>query len=180
MGLPCTVPRWLQRCESFACAIALALAAGACPAQPVTIAVSRASLSLPIFVADSQKFFAAEGIAVTTRECIGGYRCIRLMLDGEVPLATAADMPVMVNGLTRSDFAIVATFVTSKRDIKLVARKSAGIQTAGDLRGKRVGTVEGTSAHYFLDGFLLFDGIDPKAIQLVSLAPDRIPDALKE
>jgi ABC-type nitrate/sulfonate/bicarbonate transport system substrate-binding protein len=160
--------------------VTLALAAGACAAQEVTIAVSRASLSLPIFVADSLKFFADAGIPVTTRECIGGHRCIKLMLDGEVPLATAAEMPVMLNSLARSDFAIVATFVTSKRDIKLIARKSAGIATTGDLRGKRIGTVAGTSAHYFLDGFLLFDGVDPKAVRLVSLAPEQITAALTE
>ena len=160
--------------------IALALAACTSTAQEATIAVSRASLSLPIFVADSLKLFAEEGIAVTTRECIGGNRCIKLMLDGEVPLATAAEMPVMLNSLARSDFAIVATFVTSKRDIKLIARKSAGIATARDLRGKRIGTVQGTSAHYFLDGFLLFDAIDTKAVQLVSLAPEQITAALQE
>ena len=171
---------WLRRCKSSLWGVALALAAGACAAQEVTIAVSHSTLSLPIFVADSLKLFAEERIAVTTRECIGGHRCIKLMLDGEMPLATAAEMPVMLNSLTRSDFAIVATFVTSKRDIKLIAHKSAGIKTASDLRGKRVGTIQGTSAHYFLDGLLLFHGIDPRAVELVPLAPEQIPAALKE
>jgi NitT/TauT family transport system substrate-binding protein len=172
--------RRVRKRQLLAWGVALAITAATCSAQGLTIAVSRTSLSLPVYVADSQKFFDDELAAVTTRECVGGHRCIKLMLDGEVPLATVSEMPVMLNGLVRSDFAIVATFVTSKRDIKLIARKSAGIRTAGDLKGKRVGTVEGTSAHYFLDGFLLFDGVDPKAIQLVSLAPERITDALKE
>ena len=158
----------------------LALAAGASAAQEVTIAVSRASLSLPVWVADSLKLFSDEGLPVTTRECIGGHRCIKLMLDGEVPLATAAEMPVMLNSLARSDFAIVATFVTSKRDIKLIAHKSAGIKAASDLRGKRIGTVQGTSAHYFLDGLLLFNAIDPREVELVLLAPEQISAALKE
>src|SRR5215468_4453493 len=172
--------RWRRACQSFVWGVALALAAGACAAQEVTIAVSRASLSLPVWVADSLKLFANEGLPATTRECVGGHRCIKLMLDGEVPLATAAEMPVMLNSLTRSDFAIVATFVTSKRDIKLIARKSAGIKTASDLRGKRIGTVQGTSAHYFLDGLLLFNAIDPRGVELVALAPEQIPAALSE
>jgi ABC-type nitrate/sulfonate/bicarbonate transport system substrate-binding protein len=174
------LPRSRRARESFVWGIALTFAAGACAAQEVTIAVSRASLSLPVWVADSLKLFANEGLPVTTRECVGGHRCIKLMLDGEVPLATAAEMPVMLNSLARSDFAIVATFVTSKRDIKLIARRSAGIKTASDLRGKRLGTVQGTSAHYFLDGLLLFNAIDPHGVELVPLAPEQIPAALSE
>jgi NitT/TauT family transport system substrate-binding protein len=88
-------------------------------------------------------------------------------------------MPVMVNSLGRSDFAIVATFVTSRRDIKLVVRKSAGIATADDLKGKRVGTAKGTSAHYFLDLYLLFNGVDPQKIELVPLGPEQIEAALR-
>jgi ABC-type nitrate/sulfonate/bicarbonate transport system substrate-binding protein len=173
-------PRRLLTRESPVWGIALAFAAATCTAQDLAIAVSRSSMSLPVFVADSQKFFADEGVAVTTRECIGGHRCIKLMLDGEVPLATAAEMPVMLNSFARSDFAIVATFVTSKRDVKLIARKSTGITTASDLSGKRIGTVKGTSAHYFLDTFLLFNAVDPRRVELVPLAPEQIADALGE
>ena len=162
------------------CTLAAALAAFACAAQELSIAVSRTSLSLPFYVAESQRFFADEGVAVKTLECIGGQRCIKLMFEGEVPLATASEMPVMFNSFSRADYAIVATFVTSVRDVKLVARKSAGIATAADLDGKRIGTVKGTSAHYFLDSYLLFNGIDPKKLNLVSLAPEQIAPALKE
>lgn len=158
----------------------LLLLAGAGHAQPLTIAVSRTSLSLPLFVADTQRFFAAEGVNIALRECIGGHRCIKLMLDGELPLATSSEMPVMFNSIERPDFAIVATFVTSKRDVKLVARRSAGIVATPDLAGKRIGTVTGTSAHYFLDLYLLFGGVDPKRATLVSLAPEQIAPALKD
>jgi ABC-type nitrate/sulfonate/bicarbonate transport system substrate-binding protein len=171
---------WRTRKSHICWGIALALAAATCTAQELTIAVSRTPLSLPVFVAESQKYFADEGVAVTTRECIGGNRCIKLMLDGEVPLATASEMPVMFNSLARSDFAIIATFVTSRRDVKLIARKSAGIATAADLSGKRVGTVKGTSAHFFLDLYLLFNAVDPQGVTLVPLAPELIAAALKD
>src|SRR5215510_8986025 len=137
---PVSVPGRVRKGQLLGWGVVLSVAAATCTAQGLSIAVSRTSLSLPVYVADSQKFFDAEQVAVTTRECVGGNRCIKLMLDGEVPLATVSEMPVMLNGLVRSDFAIVATFVTSKRDIKLIARKSAGIKTASDLRGKRIGT----------------------------------------
>src|SRR5262249_35674371 len=138
------------------------------------------SLSLPLFIADSQKYFADEGVAVATRECLGGHRCIRMIFDDEVDMATASEMPTMLNSLQRSDFAIVATFATSKRDVKLVARRSAGINAPSDLRGKRVGTIKETSSHYFLDLFLLFNGVDPRGIELVGLTPEQITTAIKE
>lgn len=186
-GWPWIAVRLLRRLENraapgarrFACAFALALAIAPCAAQQLALAVSRSALSLPVFVAETQGFFAQEGVQVATRDCIGGHRCIKLMLDGEVDLATASEMPVMVNSLGRSDFAIVATFVTSKRDVKLVARKSTGVAAASDLIGKRVATVKGTSAHYFLDLFLLFNAIDPRQVTLVPLAPEQIADALR-
>jgi ABC-type nitrate/sulfonate/bicarbonate transport system substrate-binding protein len=171
----------LTRClRSGAAAALLAMAAGISASSELTIAVSRSSLSLPLWVADELRLFAAEGLAAKTRECLGGHRCIKQMLDGEVSLATSSEMPIMVNSLDGADFAVVATFAASKRDVKLVARKSAAIAGARDLVGKRVGTMGGTSAHYFLDLYLLFNGIDPKAVTVVLLDPEQMVTAMRE
>jgi NitT/TauT family transport system substrate-binding protein len=162
-------------------AVLLALALLAChgSAQELTIAVSRTVLSLPLYVAESQRYFAAEGVAVRTSECVGGQRCIKLLFDGQAQLATASELPVMFSSFARTDYAIVATFVTSTRDVKLIVRRSAGIDVADKLRGQRVGTVKGTSAHYFLDAYLLFNGLDPRQIELVPLEAGEIAAALK-
>lgn len=170
--------RWLV--PSVLAVLVLGLGPQGSAAQELTIAVSRTSLSLPLYVAETQRFFVDEGLSVQTRECIGGQRCMKLLLDGQVQLATASEIPVMFNSFTRSDYAIVATFVTSGQDVKLVARKSAGIATAAQLPGKRIGTVRGTSAHYFLDTFLVFNGLDPKKVELVPLPPEQIEQALKD
>jgi len=169
-----------HRALKAAILLTLALAASHGKAQELTIAVSRTVLSLPVYVAESQHYFAAEGVAVRTRECIGGQRCIKLIFDGQAQLATASELPVMFNSFARTDYAIVATFVTSTRDVKLIARQSAGIDTADKLQGRRVGTVKGTSAHYFLDAYLLFNGLDPKQVELVPLEAGEIPTAFKE
>lgn len=147
-------------------------------AAELVLAVSRTALSLPFFVADAQNHFAAEGVEVKLEECIGGQRCIKRLFEGGAALATASDIPVMFNSFTRSDFAIVATFVTSGNDLKLVARRSAGITSAAQLDGRRVGTVKGASAQYFLDAFLLFHDVDPQRVQMVDLAPERMAAAL--
>lgn len=159
---------------AWLCLLPSAWAAG------LTLAVSRTTLSLPVFVADAKGYFAAEGVPVTLFECIGGQRCLRKLLDNGADLATASDLPVMFNSFTRSDYAVVATFVTSVKDLKVVARRSAGISAAAQLRGKRVGTVKGTSAHYFLDAFLLFNDLDPKRIEVVDLPPEKLAAAFEK
>lgn len=160
--------------------LALAFMLPAAAAQELMLAVSRTVLSLPVYVAESQRYFADEGVAVRTRECVGGQRCIKFIFDGQAQLATVADPPVMFHSFARTDYAIIATFVTSVRDIKLVLRRSTGVETPAGLKGRRVGTVKGTSAHYFLDAFLLFNGLDPRQIELVSLQPEEIAAALKD
>lgn len=49
-------------------------------AQQLSIAVSGLPLSLPIFVAEAEGDFQAEGLAVRLVDCIGGARCFRQML----------------------------------------------------------------------------------------------------
>lgn len=149
-------------------------------AQPIAIAVSRSSLSLPLYVADAQRHFAAEGLAVTLQECIGGPRCFQSLLQGQVPLATVAELSVMFASFERSDHVILGTFATANNDVKLLTRRSSGLQSASQLAGKRIGTVKGSGAHYFLDSALLFHGVDPKRIELVLLPPEQVGPALLE
>src|SRR5688572_28475465 len=88
----------------------LAVAGGALHAAELVLATARTTLSLPIRIAESQGFFAAEGVAVRSVECIGGQRCLRQLFEGRAQLATASELPVMFNSFTRDDYAVVATF----------------------------------------------------------------------
>lgn len=175
-GIGASVSRMRRRVWQAA---ALFLLVGNCASQELVLAVSTTPLSLPILVADSQGYFAAEEVSVRTVECIGGQRCLKLLLDGQVQLATATDLPVMFNSFERSDYAILATFVSSVRDLKLVTRKSSGITVAMHLTGKRVATVTGASAHYFLDSYLQFNDVDPKKVVVVALPPEQMARALE-
>lgn len=155
------------------------LLAGPCASQELVLAVARSALSLPVFVADSQGYFAAEGVAVRTVECVSGRQCLQLLLDGRVQLATAGDLPIMLSSFERSDYAILATFVSSSRDLKLVTRKSSGITAAKHFEGRRVATVKGTTAHYFLDSYFVFNDVDAKKVNVVALSPEQMAGALE-
>lgn len=164
----------------FAVALALGLAA-LVPASgaELVLAVARSPHSLPIHVAEAQGYFAAEGVQVRTRDCVSGQRCIQELLDGQAQLATVADLPIVFHSFERADYAVLATLMTSVRDAKVVARKSSGIGTAAHLAGKRVATPKGSSAHFFLDAYLLINGVDPALVTVVSLPPEQLADALE-
>lgn len=151
---------------------------GTAAAAPLTIAVSRSPHSLPVFVALAEGLFEAEGLTVKTIEAPSGRRCLKLMAEGQADLGTAAETAIAFESFERTDFSIIATFSSTSSDVELVARRAAGIKAAGDLVGKRVGVVKGTSAQYFLDTFLLNSNVNPKSIVQVAIQPEAALDTL--
>ena len=148
-------------------------------AAPLTLAVSSGPVSLPIYVADARGFFEDEGLDLRLHECASGRECWQRLADGQADVATAAELLVATGGAPHRELAIIATISTSAYQIKLVARRSAEIAEAPQIRGKRIGTVPGSSAQYFLDNWLVYNDIDPGAVTVVGLAPDRLGPALE-
>lgn len=164
---------------SAAWACALGLYAGRAHAAPLTLAVSTGPVSLPIYVAQARGLFKDEGLDLALRPCASGRECYQWLSDGQVDVATAAELQVVAGSASRHDLAIVATISTSSYQIKLVARRSAQIMEAPQVRGKRIGTVPGSSAQYFLDNWLVFNDIRPGDVQVVGLAPDKLVPAIE-
>lgn len=166
----CKVLRWV-------CAGALALAAGLAWAQPLRVAASRGPVSLMVYAAEAQGFFRQEGVEVRVLPCASGRHCAQMLQEGAADAATASEFVVALHGTAAPELAVLATVSTSSHQIKLIARRSAGIEQPAQLRGKRVGTVVDTSAHYFLASWLLFHDIDPRRLTTVPLAPEQFAGA---
>lgn len=155
-------------------ALVIAWASGGALAAPLNLAVSSGPVSLLVYVAEGNAFFRHEGLDLNLVECSSGRNCLKLLTDGTVDLATAADVVVALNSFTRPDLAVLGTVSASSHQIKFIARRSAGIATPDQVRGKRLATVQGTSAQYFLDSWLLFHGIEGRMVQHVYLPPDEL------
>ncbi|MDD2499294.1 MAG: ABC transporter substrate-binding protein [Geobacter sp.] len=149
-------------------------------AEPLRLSLSKSPLSLPVYVADSLGYFAAEGVPLRIHEVIGGHRTLQELLAGTSDLATSSETVVMFNSFQQSNFAIIATFVSSDDDVKIITRSDTGICTPRQLAGKRIGTVVGSAGHYYLDMVLLMNGIDPKTVPVRNLQPEAMTDALKK
>jgi ABC-type nitrate/sulfonate/bicarbonate transport system substrate-binding protein len=157
---------------------ALLLLAAAAGAEVLGVAVARGPVSLPFYVAESRGHFQAEGVAVRLQDCASGRACFEQLAAGAADAATAAELLVTLSSLNEPRFTVIASVSSSVHQIKLVARRSAGIDAAAGLRGKRIGTVAGTSARYYLDRWLLYHGLGVDEVVLVALPPDRLAGAL--
>lgn len=161
------------------CLVTLSL----CVAVPVraaqnTLAIADTPLFATALVAEAEGYYAAEGLDLKIIHCVNGKRCLKHLTDGEAQFATVADTPIALAALAGAKFEILATITTSSRENRFVARVDRGIKSAADLRGKRIGMVNGTSGHYFTDALLTYYGIPISQVTLVPLDGADIAHAL--
>jgi NitT/TauT family transport system substrate-binding protein len=152
------------------------LFAAASPARALELGlgVAHGPVSLLVYVAESLRLFEQEGLSVRRMRCDSGRECLERLRAGDVDVATAADFAVALHCLGGGDGAIIGSIGSSSRQIKLVARRSAELQTAAQMTGRRVGTVRGSSAEYFLHSWLLHQGVAPEEVRVLHMAPDRL------
>lgn len=166
----------LRRMVFAVAAFSALCAQGVARAEPLRLAVSKTPLSLPVYVAEENGYFAAESVEVVLRECVGGQRCLGNLLEGNADAATAGDLPITLAAFQRADFSVVATFASASEDLKIIARGPKGKDT--NLTAKRIGVPLGSTAQYYLDLFLLVSGVDPRAVRIVDLRPEQLVDSI--
>lgn len=110
---------------------------------------------------------------------------ITTMNSGASDLATNAETQLLRESVAHPDYRIIMTVTESF--YRLVARRSAGIASLADLRGKRVMLPRNTSANYYLVAMLRTVGLTEDDVELVPLPPnqgdqtgmDQMSDALQ-
>lgn len=157
----------------------LLLAGTAAFAQPVLrLAVSRGPVSLPVYVAEAMGYFQREGLQVQIRECTSGRECAAMLHRGEADVGTAAELVVVLDNLKKPELAVLAAMTASWKQLRVVAHRQSGVDAAQGLAGKRIGTVKGTSAEYFLHAWLNYHRIDPARVDIVGYSPTALAGAL--
>ncbi len=123
--------------------------------RQVTLGVSGEALDSLAYIAAGEGFFEQEGLDVELVEFESAQTALEAMLAGDIGAALCADTPIVMAAVQGKPFRIITTIGTHANDIKIVARASAGITEPADLRGKRVGTRQGTAANFFLHTVLV-------------------------
>jgi NitT/TauT family transport system substrate-binding protein len=150
------------------------------PREPLTIGVAMLVLSAPILIAYENGYFAEEGLNVTLKEYQFGKLALEDLFAGKVDLATVAETPIVMYSFEREDYFVVAEFVHSYDDSKIIVRNDRGIRNPADLKGKKIGTTFGTSAHFFAEAYLSYNKVKRSDIKLLDIPQKDLAEALKQ
>ena len=148
------------------------------PLEKTIIACAATPDSTLAQVARAQGYFLHEGLEAIPQMYPYGKVALQAVLEGKADFATVAETPVMFSIMKGDKIAIVATILTSGRNNAVIARRDKGIQTASDLKLKKIGAAFGTISEFFMDSFLLAQGISRKDLTVVNLKPEEMGDAL--
>jgi NitT/TauT family transport system substrate-binding protein len=133
---------------------------------PFTVAMNTTTIEgSPVYVADNGPMGA--GFRVIT----GGVRNVGA---GTAHAATNAETQLLFGGTPD----VRLLFTLAEGLYRVVAKRSRGITTARDLRGKRVSIPRDTSAHYYLVRTLETAGLTEADVTLVDLPRDQMAAGL--
>lgn len=151
---------------------------GAQASEKLVICYDKARAPL-VPLAKLQNFYAIEGIDVELMAFVSGRQSLEAMFAGKCSLSTVAESPAVHYSLYRQDFFILAVISMSDNFERLIVRTDRGIQGPADLRGRRIAVPSFTIAHYFLDMYLLVNGLTPQDVKQVYLAPPEVAPAFQ-
>jgi NitT/TauT family transport system substrate-binding protein len=151
------------------------------PVETIILGVETSMLTSAVWVAENKGYFEEERLEVRIEDFDSGKSALATMLkEGNLDMVTVAQTPVMFNSFERNDYAIIAGMVSSHNDVKILARQDKGIENPSDLRGKKVGTIKGSTGHFFLGLFLTHSGLSLSDVEIIDLGPFKLPEALAD
>lgn len=173
----------LPTLRAFTAAFALFMVLGYVPAraEPLVIAVSNSTLSLPVWVAQELNLFKKHQVDLILKDCFGGNRCLQMVLEKKADIATCTDIPFLQRVLEGANIEYLASMSSNSNDSGVVVRIFNKSGNEAKVKpGMTIGTVWGTSAHYYLDLFLTFHLIDPTQIKVVNIPANELKTALSD
>lgn len=153
-------------------ASALVLSAGFAAAGDITIGTAPNLQTLPIVVAQSEGYFAEEGITLEAVKFTSGRRALEALIGGQLDVAFMAEYPVSIASLREQPF---GTFTTLSRYTanRMISKGSIGFEDPSSLSGKKIGTTKGSNTEFFTEALIEKFGVDAEVINVSP--PDIVP-----
>ncbi len=170
--------------KKYVLCAAAALLLGACAPVPQKTPRIRVGMlpvldGLPIYVAQAQGYFAAEGIEVEIIPVGSAPERDQLMQAGQIDAMINEIVSVLFYNKTEPQVTAVrfARVATSASPVfRIVASAESGITTVDELKGIPIGVSEGTVIEYTTDCILTNAGFTPD--EIVTLAVPKIADRI--
>src|SRR5258708_17007053 len=151
-----------------ACTGWLLAAANGAVAEKLRVGVNlRTSEPWPIYVVERDPAGAGIGLS-------GG--AIPALTAGNVDVVTNAETQAILRSTANPEIRVILT--VAEYGYRIVARRSAGVRTAVDLRGKKIATSLNSSAHFYMVKTLRNVGLSEADVTVVGMTPPEMPAAL--
>ena len=145
----------------------------------VCIALQPSAAFIPMMIArqtgDLEKALKEDGVSVVWYDFESGPPMNNAMGKGETDLSLYGDVPTVSaieQGCVRE---VVGITAEAPNSYAIVVRKDSPIQSAADLKGKKVATNIGSTAHNMVDKYLSTAGLTFDDIELISASPADMP-----
>ena len=136
--------------------------------ESITIGTVPNETNSLIYVANDQKYFAANGLNITLKSYASGLADARAVLNGEINIGIATEFIVAEEAFDNANLYVLGT--DSKfSSFSLVARTDQGITSISDLNGKTIGVSFGTIAQFYLGRFLELNNLNLSKVTLVNV-----------
>ena len=137
--------------------------------EPITVAYTPYIETGLYWIAENQNYFSKNGLNVTFDEYSAITPAVNDMLSGKVDIVgNISEFPVVSGAFQNSDISIISCVSTSE-NICLVGRKDRGISQVSDLKGKKVGTIQGTITDFYLSTLLSLNGMTSQDITIINV-----------
>lgn len=101
----------------------------------------------------------------------GGNLCMEALAADQIDFTVTSEIPPISASMAQNggNFKIVLINSSSPQNQEVVALEKSGIKSIADLKGKKVGYIKNTTAHYFLNEMLKKEGLSWKDIEPVEI-----------
>ncbi len=149
--------------------------AGAVAQEKLTILSGYDLLFMHGYIADKEGMFKEEGLDVTVKYSVSGKVAVDGVVAGAGVLGISGSL-VSVTAATRAPIYVVAPLARSEHLMEMVTLP--GIETAADLKGKKIAFQFGTEGHRFVLLYLQQNGLSADDVTLMNIPAQALPPAL--
>jgi NitT/TauT family transport system substrate-binding protein len=151
--------------------------------ETVRMAYQPIVFGMPVFVGQEQKLFQKNAVNVEAQSFTSANDMINALVAGQVHIVPGAPLvPVLsLESKYPGKFRVFAhSVMTSAKPFdRILVKKESPIKSVGDLAGKRLALIPGTTALNTIKAYLKRSNVDPASVTFVQLAPPAQLPALE-
>lgn len=129
-------------------------------------------------IANEKNYFKEEGLDVEVKYLDAGRYCLDALVSKSVDFATIVEVNIAYYGYTGDKSVEIIASLVNATASGIVARKSSGIHSPEDLKGKKLALSPGTTSDIYANWFLEKHGMTASDVNLVKIQPQAVVGAV--